>query len=102
MWNELKNESHDTNTSQTTQPEGNIKRAKFYASIGRYSKAIESLTSHGIANVDESILQQLIDKHPRHPRPNLPVDIPINKDVTAQSYAAESYSLLPNAQWIWT
>ena len=50
----------------------NAKRAKRAAEAGQYKKAIQALTSEGLAPTNDKILNEMMDKHPQSPLPHTP------------------------------
>ncbi len=46
---------------------------KFARESGQYGKAVQALTSHGVADCDEETIQILRDKHPHGSLPRMPV-----------------------------
>ncbi len=52
----------------------NVRRAKSLAQNGLYSKSTQALTSTGLAKPSETILQEMLSKHPQGPPASAPHD----------------------------
>ena len=52
----------------------NIRRAKRALESGQYSKAIQALTSEGLASITPEVVQDMRNKHPSAPPPQIPSD----------------------------
>ena len=59
-------------TAEVSQKSHNIRRAKFAVQEGRYRKAIQALTSAGLADVSEAVMGEMQAKHPQSTRVNPP------------------------------
>ena len=76
----------------------NVRRAKLATQAGRYRKAIQALTSEGLAPPSESSLEEMLAKHPQSPPPPHPstsslpsISVPIRCVSRAlQSFPADS------------
>ena len=67
LWKALKDDLHVSRSSHCIQSsKHNISRALFWAREGRYSNAVQSLTSTGVAdkNDDLAAFQELLQRHP--------------------------------------
>ncbi len=64
------------NGTNTTGQERNVRRAKSMAQDFLYSKSIQALTSTGLANPSDTILDEMKSKHPQGPPASAPPDPP--------------------------
>ncbi len=64
------------NGTNTTGQERNVRHAKSMAQDGLYSKSIQALTSTGLANPSDTILDEIKSKHPQGPPASAPPDPP--------------------------
>ena len=68
------------NLKKTISPESlrkaNAQRARRAVEDGQYRKAIQALSSSGLARVTPEILEQMLDKHPNSPPPPIPPGTP--------------------------
>ena len=61
-----------TTTSESNSHAANVRRAKTAIADGQYKKAMQALTSEGIAEATPALLQEMIGKHPQTEVPQLP------------------------------
>ena len=81
-------------SSSGSQRSHNIRRAKLAVQDGQYSKAIEALTSNGLATPSAEVLGEMLNKHPQASLPTLPpgpVPPPLNLSETAVKRGVRSF-----------
>ena len=61
-------------TPLETQRKSNARRARQAIGEGRYRKAIQALSSGGLAQVTPEVMEQMLAKHPQPPPPLIPPD----------------------------
>ena len=61
---------HRPPSSSSSQQSCNLRRARLAIQDGQYSKAINSLTSNGLATPSDEVLQEMLAKHPQTAPPN--------------------------------
>ena len=67
--------SHRKDTScPTTLHRLNPSRVRQAVQVGQYRKAIQALSSSGLASPSPNVLQEIRTKHPQFPPPSLPTD----------------------------
>jgi hypothetical protein len=70
---EVLNYSSNTNAAPSTQ-EANFRRARKLLALGRFSDATKAITSKGVAEVNESVYNSLLAKHPARTTEPMPPD----------------------------
>ncbi len=53
------------------QTKANIKRARYFGSRGEYRKAVQALTSNGLADLTEETMKVLVELHPAEDEPTI-------------------------------
>ena len=75
----------------------NIRRARLAAQEGQYSKAINALTSNGLASPSPEILQEMLVKHPQAPPPSVPPDPAPPSATLSEAVILKGVKSFPNA-----
>ncbi len=75
----------------------NSRRARCAAQDGRYSKAIQALTSDGLASPSPEILQEMRKKHPQAPPPSVPLDPVPSPAILPEPAVLKGVRSFPNA-----
>ncbi len=75
----------------------NSRRARRAAQDGRYSKAIQALTSDGLASPSPEILQEMRKKHPQAPPPSVPLDPVPSPAILSEPAVLKGVHSFPNA-----
>ncbi len=75
----------------------NSRRARRAAQDGRYSKAIQALTSDGLASPSPEILQEMRKKHPQAPPPSVPLDPVPSPAILPEPAVLKGVRSFPNA-----
>ncbi len=75
----------------------NSRRARHAAQVGRYSKAIQALTSDGLASPSPEILQEMRKKHPQAPPPSVPLDPVPSPAILSEPAVLKGVRSFPNA-----
>ena len=75
----------DCSSSTSSQRSNNARRARLAVQDGRFSKAIQALSSEGLALPSPTVIQEMKDKHPQAPPPTLPPGpVPPSVEVSEQ------------------
>ena len=73
----------------------NARRARQAVQVGQYRKAIQALSSSGLASPSPNVLQEMLTKHRQSPPPSLPTDPVPPPMVLSESIVSRSVRSFP-------
>ena len=82
--------------AQGPQHYHNIRRARSAVHDGQYTKAIQALTSEGLASPSNEVLNEMISKHPQVPPATLPAGPAPTPPTISESAVKKSFKSFPS------
>ena len=80
-----------------TLRKANARRARRAVEDGQYRKAIQSLSSGGLANVTSEVLEEMLAKHPKAPPPTIPPDPTPHPPTISEQEVLKALKSFPSA-----